>query len=270
MSDSLTTTVDRTVMPDISSNGHAESGQAVRSMELFSLRPYFQDASVTIYHGDACQILPLIRGDVLLTSPPYGVQENNMAERHKNKYDGGADNLTRRLLDALANANCKWRFVNVQTLSANKRLLWQWVGSNADRLKDVIIWAKDNPPPSMEPGVMDCAFEFIFCIADDDAWKRKFDGMEWRGTVKNLIRSSVSTNEWAKYHRAAFPEWLPSWVVVNFSKPGEIIVDGCAGIGTTLRAAKDNGRRAIGVELEEKYCEIAAKRMAQECLTLGG
>ncbi len=248
----------------------AQSGGGVVLQRVVSpLRPYYEDASVTIYHGDACEILPQIRGDVLLTSPPYGVQENNMVERAKHKYGGNPDVLTRQLLDTLATANCKWRFVNVQALAGNKRLLWQWIGANSDRLKDVIVWTKENPPPQMEAGVLNCAFEFIFCFADADADKRKFGGMEWQGTVANVVRSAVSANEWAKYHRAAFPEWLPSWVVANFSKPGEIIVDGCAGIGTTLRAAKDHGRRAIGVELEEKYCEIAAKRMAQECLGLG-
>ena len=42
---------------------------------------------------------------------------------------------------------------------------------------------------------------------------------EWRGGIKNLVRSSVSQNEWAKYHRAAFPEWLPQWIVTNFTNP---------------------------------------------------
>lgn len=232
------------------------------------MTPYYQDDFVTLYHGDACELLPRIRGEVLLTSPPYGVQNNNMAARAKHKYGGNPDVLSRRLLDALANANCKWRFVNVQMLADNKRLLWQWIGGNADRLKEVIVWTKENPPPAMEPGVMNSAFELIFVLADDDADKRKFGGVEWHGTLANVVRSGVNCNEWAKYHRAAFPDWLPLWVVNNFTTAGQTVVDGCAGIGTTLRAAKDLGRLAVGVELEEKYCEIAARRMAQECLPL--
>ena len=226
-------------------------------------KPFYDADGIMIFCGDARELLPFFHGDVLLTSPPYGVGENNMA---KAKYGGHPDILTRELLDALSNSQCKWKFINIQALSANKSLLWKWVGDNAERIKDVIIWTKDNPPPSMEPGVLNAAFEFIFCLADDDAWKRKFDGVAWHGTLANVIGSSVNKNEWAQYHRAAFPEWLPSWVVSNFSKAGETIIDGCAGIGTTLRAAKDLGRRAIGIEINEDYCKIAVERLRQGVL----
>lgn len=232
------------------------------------MHPYYEESGITIYHGDCRKVLPRVYGDILFTSPPYGVQGNNMAARFKFKYGtSGDDHLTRSLLDALINANCKWRFINIQLLSANKRSTVEWLGGNASRLKDVIVWTKENAPPSMEPGVMDSSFEFIFCFSDVDADKRKFDGCNWRGMVRNVVSSAVNNNGFAALHRAAFPTWLPTWVISTFTQEGETILDGCCGIGTTLRAAKDLGRKAIGIEIEERYCEIAANRLRQEVLT---
>lgn len=67
-------------------------------------------------------------------------------------------------------------------------------------------------------------------------------------------------------HTTQKPLELMKELVALFTDPGELILDPFMGSGTTLRAAKDCGRKAIGIELEEKYCEVAAKRMRQEVL----
>jgi site-specific DNA-methyltransferase (adenine-specific) len=72
----------------------------------------------------------------------------------------------------------------------------------------------------------------------------------------------------ARVHPAQKPEGLMRDLVHDFSMPDETILDPFMGSGTTLVAAKRLGRKAIGIELEEKYCEIAAKRLQQEALPL--
>lgn len=69
-------------------------------------------------------------------------------------------------------------------------------------------------------------------------------------------------------HPTTKPLGLVSRFVSLFSEAGETILDPFMGSGTTLRAAKDLGRKAIGIEIEERYCEIAARRLEQEVLAL--
>lgn len=70
-------------------------------------------------------------------------------------------------------------------------------------------------------------------------------------------------------HPCPKPLNLYLWLVGQCSEPGQLIIDPFAGSGTTLLAAKQLNRRAIGIEIEEKYCEIAAKRLSQEVFQWG-
>jgi site-specific DNA-methyltransferase (adenine-specific) len=81
---------------------------------------------------------------------------------------------------------------------------------------------------------------------------------------------TFNKNEPDRYgHPTQKPQKLMLELLSLFSNPGDVVLDPFMGSGSTLRAAKDMGRRAIGIELEEKYCEIAAKRMAQEVFSFG-
>lgn len=84
-------------------------------------------------------------------------------------------------------------------------------------------------------------------------------------TPDSVVRINSRSNAWRESngHPAIFPVALPKLFVAAFAGT---ILDPFMGSGTTLRAAKDLGRRAIGIEIEEKYCEIAANRLAQEVL----
>ena len=93
------------------------------------------------------------------------------------------------------------------------------------------------------------------------------------GTVWEYGRDVVGYGHDDSYfydHPAVFPERLARDLIKCFSRPGDLIIEPCLGSGTTLRAAKDLGRRAIGIEIDERYCEIAARRLAQNVLDFSG
>lgn len=79
------------------------------------------------------------------------------------------------------------------------------------------------------------------------------------------IQRSVEANTG---HPAVFPVELPKKIIEIFTQSNKLILDPFMGSGTTLRAAKDLNRKAIGIEIEEKYCEIAVQRLKQEVLAL--
>ncbi|KKK62925.1 hypothetical protein LCGC14_2999480, partial [marine sediment metagenome] len=96
-------------------------------------------------------------------------------------------------------------------------------------------------------------------------------GHDDRSYAQPFERHHIKKHKWFRADNyAALPHPSPrrlqhvNWLVRFFGE--ESILDPFAGAGTTLRAAKDLGRKAIGIEIEEKYCEIAAKRLGQEML----
>jgi len=104
-------------------------------------------------------------------------------------------------------------------------------------------------PPSEE--------RIIWCFKDD--WHWNADSNKWMSVWR--IDSAKNT-----VHPVAFPAEIPKRCIEATTTEGGLILDPFMGSGTTLRAAKDLGRRAIGIEIEERYCEIAANRLRQEVL----
>lgn len=210
------------------------------------MKPYYQDKQTTIYHGDSRELLTEIcEVDLVLTDPPYGIDYQSAWRtewQRKPKIQGD---------DAFP----LWIFEALKPRVA--LMVWcRWdVLPELPRPKSFIAWDKGNH------SMGDLKHEF------GRQWEAVafYPGPKHEFTKRpvDVVRVKRVTAE-ALCH----PCEKPVGACIPFIEchPGETVLDPFMGSGTTLRAAKDLGRKAIGIEIEERYCEIAAKRLAQEVL----
>jgi len=205
------------------------------------VKPYYEDtrAGITIYKGDCREILPSLPPvDLVLTDPPYGIG----ADSHQGPAKHGWKQYGKVGWD-LAKPE---RWVIEMAISKGRHgIVW---GGNYFEL-----------PPKMGWLVWDKG-QRDFSLADCElAWTTE------NRAARVFDYSRAKAIQDGKEHPTQKPVELMRWCMTLF-EDCKTILDPFTGSGTTLRAAKDLGRKAIGIEIEEKYCEIAAKRLAQEVL----
>ncbi len=208
------------------------------------MTPYYQDSAVTIYHGDCREILPALpKVDLVLTDPPYGIAHPcDFKARGRGKLAACTD-----YPDVHGDGQ---PFDPAQWITQPAILF----GANhyASRLPDSagwLVWDKLRPD-DLDQSTCELAWSNII------KGVRRFRYL-WNGMIR--------AGDDLLYHPTQKPVELMAWCLsFPWTEPLGTILDPFMGSGTTLRAAKDLGRKAIGIEIEERYCEIAAKRMAQE------
>ncbi len=212
--------------------------------------PYYDDGAVTIYHGDCREILPGIEAAVLVTDPPYGIRyspSENSGKAWGNKTFVGTSVVAGD--DEPFDPRPLLRFPAVVLFGANHY---------ADKLPPSpswLVWDKRDGLTSND--FADC--ELVWTNLPGVA---RLFSHRWSGAMR------ASEHGEPRLHPTQKPLILMRWLLARC--PSGLIVDPFMGSGTTLRAAKDLGRKAIGIEIEERYCEIAARRCAQEVLDLEG
>ena len=228
--------------------------------------PYFQDEHCTIYHGDCRDILPFIEPgsiDLVLTDPPYGVgystgyRKNVARSNTRLAYDLATSPLMNDTAAAIAplmndTAAVYWFSApeRLDTVLPVVRLLGEVV--------NILCWDKGN----CTAGDLDTTY-----------------GQQWEAIIfARCSRVSLiggRDRDVLRYSRGSTLDYLhPTQKPIPLLRyligrhKATTILDPFMGSGTTLRAAKDLGRKAIGIEIEERYCEIAAKRLSQLVLPL--
>ena len=222
--------------------------------------PYYQDDSCTIYHGD-CRVLlaESLSADLILADPPYGIgyrSNHNSSRRGKWARWVRHENLPGIIGDDEP-------FDPSHLLDAGiPRLAMFGANYYADKLPPSrcwIVWDKrDGIGPNNQA---DCEMVWTNFPKVTRVYRHLWSGLLRAG------EENVANGE--KLHPHQKPVSLLRRIIAYSGAPaGGLVLDPYCGSGSTLRAAKDLGFRCVGIEIEERYCEIAAKRLSQEVLPL--
>lgn len=215
------------------------------------MQPYYDHNGITIYHADCRDVLPQLNADILVTDPPYGIAYSSGMTGH----NGGT-----ALPGIIGDEDTSLRDHILDMWGIRPALVFgSWKVSRPRGCVAVLTWDKGdhvgmgNLSLPWKPNT-----EEIYVLGSG------FQGH--RGSSVLRVNAPVTWNStsFGRCHPHEKPVTLLTHLVAKC--PAGIILDPFMGSGPTLRAAKDLGRRAIGIEIEERYCEVAARRLQQEVM----
>jgi len=243
--------------------------------------PYFQDDSITLYHGECLEIMPSLRADAVIADPPYGttacrwdavIPFASMWSALKRVAKENAAIIlcaSQPFTSALVMSNPEWF-----------RHEWIWIknrGSNfANTVREpmkehesVLVfaekrWTYNKQMQERTGGGIDRANYPVKFNNQKRGGTREFEGREHHEQSAMRVPSS-----WQKFntevglHPTQKPLALMRYLIRTYTNEGDTVLDFTCGSGTTLLAAAIEGRKAIGVEKEEKYCEVTKTRLSE-------
>lgn len=230
MTDTLT--IENPTMPK------AEDVSGIRMSDLLAgqpVTPYYDEDGVTLYCGDNRRILPLLGNfDVLLTDPPYGIGKIMQGGTWGNKFKGAYE-----AWDAAPPP--RWMFGYLMEITKHQ-IIW---GGNYYELppqRGWLVWEKPKMPTMGDAEL---------------AWT----SLDQPPKSYNENRSPDGDRD----HPTQKPASLMKWCLQQVPAAGSVL-DPWAGSGTTLLAARELGRRCVGIEINEQYCKAAVRRLSQRLL----
>ncbi len=216
------------------------------------MKPYYQQDGISIYHGNSEEIAPMLTAlnsskfDLCLTDPPYGLQENarRVASRGKlakttdyGDFEWDAEPASG--LEILAALN-----------SAKESIIWGGNYFNLGPQRGWLVWDKENGGNDFA----DCELAWTNLKTSVRIFRHMWNGM---------LRASE--NDIPRVHPTQKPIALMKWCL-SFAPDAKTVIDPFMGSGSVLVAAKHRGLTAVGIDMEERYCEIAANRLSQRIL----
>lgn len=219
------------------------------------MTPYYDDGRCVIYHGDCREIVDSLAFDVVVTDPPYGIQWR--------QHGGGKNGRTRgsrRHHGIAGDSDTSVRDAILERISVPAAVFGSFRAPAPHRVKQTLVYQK-----TPDAGLMGSVTGFrtdaepIYLVGP---WPVR--EVRWSSVLPSTIGLQRLLEE------GQHPHAKPRDVLVRLldACPPGIVLDPFMGAGATLVAAKWAGRKAIGIEIEERYCEIAARRLSQEVLPL--
>lgn len=218
------------------------------------MTPYYDEGGITIYHGDCREVLPLLPSvDLILTDPPYGINyvSNSGAGRGTSPITNDGARLSLRLYRQVIGSMRADHILWFTRWDAWPDV-WEVLGSTFP-MRGLLVWDKGTP------GMGDLhhwgpSYELIASVGN---------GQISGGRDGSVLRfAGVSGGN--RNHPTEKPVLMLKYLIEKLT--ASTVLDPFMGSGSTLVAAQQIGRRAIGIEIEERYCEIAVKRLAQMSL----
>ena len=228
------------------------------------MTPYFERDGIALYHGDALSVLAgLGEVDLLLTDPPYGVEwqsgfrkeQFSLLANDAESDRGGVLEVLRTAVAKLPAGRHAYVFGPLSDAEADSlrltrpaELIWDKVGIGAGDLS--MPWAPQHE-------------RITFATSGPSASNRR-DG---RGALAarlrrgSILREQRANSTGVQHHPTEKPVGILRQMIESSTVLGDLVLDPFAGSGSTLVASHMEGRRAVGIEIEERYCEVAAKRL---------
>jgi len=214
-------------------------------------QPYYTDDHVTLYHGDCRDITEWLAADVLVTDPPYGMAYESNRNRDKRNQKVGRPIVN--------DADTALRDAALTLWGPRPALVFgKWTRPRPTGTRARLIWDKRVQGTGDLTIPWGPADEEIYVLGSGFTGKR--------GTNVLSVQMLMSGDRDRPDHPTPKPVPLMERLIAHTTG---VVADPFTGSGSTLIAAKALGRRAIGVELEERYCEITARRLSQEVFDFG-